>query len=309
MKPAKKVSFVSTNTSGMMHEVLRVKLVKDYCQKAPLRRRRSQIEIVKKEDNGSPLKMYKTKTFKRMFNSMSAMSKNQSQTPKVDFYPKKQTKLVPPDGIEIKYPLRLDVQSVEEFKQEILNTIQNSKVAINGFMMKEIDKKLTQTFFTSKKSQLNKNKKKGIKENNSKLYAVSSNSEIKDSQILHSEVQTPDEKAFKNMIYSHYYSKIQECNEYYEKLMKKKPQTAHEQKRRKPFLMTSPSKKKKKLHRQGSIKNAPNFQNEEVNDLLRSGKLKAAGRRGSLMKVIDESKRLFLPNLSKRMNKIKNYRL
>jgi hypothetical protein len=47
---------------------------------------------------------------------------------------------VPYDDIEIMFPLTMDVQSPEEFRQEFLKDIEGDKPIINGFMCKEINR-------------------------------------------------------------------------------------------------------------------------------------------------------------------------
>jgi len=68
----------------------------------------------------------------------------------VDFYqqqtPSNHKMLKAEDGIDINYPLTMNLQTNEEFKREILKDNEDVQIPINGFMLKEIDKNLNQIY-------------------------------------------------------------------------------------------------------------------------------------------------------------------
>ena len=51
---------------------------------------------------------------------------------------------MPEDGIDMLFPLSMDIQTAEEFKKQVLKEVDEVAIPINGFMMKEIDKTLNQ---------------------------------------------------------------------------------------------------------------------------------------------------------------------
>ena len=55
------------------------------------------------------------------------------------------------DGIDINYPLTMNLQTNEEFKREILKDSEDIQIPINGFMLKEIDKNLNQVYLKDTK--------------------------------------------------------------------------------------------------------------------------------------------------------------
>ena len=56
------------------------------------------------------------------------------------------------DDIKIKYPLGMDIQSPQEFKEEWDKIVEGHRKNFNGFMVDELDKNLTQVIWSSKKS-------------------------------------------------------------------------------------------------------------------------------------------------------------
>lgn len=106
----------------------------------------------------------------------------------------------------------MDLQTPEEFRQEVLRETEGAKIIINGFMCKEIDKNLTQVIASSKKPQTNlKNKRKGSIERLRSIEGI--NFSAPDILLNKSDEEDngiSDEKAFTLAISSHYLSKIKD---------------------------------------------------------------------------------------------------
>ena len=117
------------------------------------------------------------------------------------------------EDIQIDFPLTMDRQTPEEFKREVLKEVEDVKINVNGFMMKQIDKNLTQAYCTTKKfdnkNHLGKHSRASIMRNLTSDTFKESTKSVNKAKFDEDECIV-DEKAFMKTITSHYLNKIKD---------------------------------------------------------------------------------------------------
>lgn len=203
----------------------------------------------------------------------------------------------------------MDLQTPEEFKREVFREVDKLRTNFNGFMVTEIDKNLTQAYCSTRKNDSRhivfRNRLKSASKRSQRDSTNASSKSI-GKDLKTEEDGVAEELAFKRMITAHYCSKIKECNDHYDTLAAKLGTQRH-QDRRSVILrledFAAKANKKQSTKQVSSLKSKKSasklFQNTDFYTLRADPNVR---------KLIESSKRLLLPSLSKRMNRLKNYR-